>query len=111
MYPPIGHTLKKLSKNSAINRLGSAGVTTFYATNYLSPQHYDKDVKPGDFLDDTDEYFSLTIQLDIKTTHPDEYDFSYTQWGVYIRTMPNLLWCVLKYYLLFKHNLFLFQVF
>ena len=94
-------TLKKLSKHSGINRLGSAGVTTFYCTNYMSPQHFDRDVKLDEFFPDeeVEDFFSLTIQLDLSTADPDEFDFAYTEWGVILWTVPNLLWCVYNLYI------------
>jgi hypothetical protein len=95
IYPMIGRTHKKLSKHSGVNRLGSAGFSSFYCTNYMSPQHFDKDVKLSNFFpDEDDDFFSLCIQLDISTAHPDEFDFAYTQWGVVIRTVSNCFWFV-----------------
>jgi hypothetical protein len=90
IHPMIGHIHKKLSKHSGVNHLGSAGFSYFYYTNYIHFQYFDKDVKLSNFFpNEDDDFFSLCIQLDISTTHSDEFDFPYTQWGIVVQTVSN----------------------
>lgn len=87
MYPGVSQLLRKESRTEtstnstgALNSLGSTDANIFVCTNYISPQHFDKDVS-----------LSVCIQLD-KKCQDDEFHFSYTQWGLYIETIPNSIW-------------------
>ena len=78
--PSVYQELKQLTAEAETNRLGSTGTNLYYCNNYMSPQHRDCDAT-----------WSLCIQLS-KSGYPDEYNFSFTQWGVYIVTEPRCIW-------------------
>lgn len=83
MYPGAAKLLGKESavdQPTGLNPLGSTGSNIFFCTNYLSPQHVDRD-----------HTLSVCVQLQ-KNSQPDEFNFSYTEWGVYIKTIPNCAW-------------------
>jgi hypothetical protein len=83
--PAVARELILLSAEAETNRLGSTGTNLYYCKNYMSPQHRDDDVS-----------WSLCIQL-TKQALPDEFNFSFTQWGVYIVTEPRCIWYVFSY--------------
>jgi hypothetical protein len=78
--PAVAQELKELSAEAEINRLGSTGTNLYYCKNYMSTQHRDNDAS-----------WSLCVQL-TKQGRPDEFNFSFTQWGVYIVTEPQCIW-------------------
>jgi hypothetical protein len=78
--PAVYHELKQLSDLAETNRLGSTGTNLYYCKNYMSAQHRDNDVS-----------WSLCIQL-TKQGLSDEFNFSFTEWGVYIVTEPQCIW-------------------
>ncbi|KAG6837598.1 hypothetical protein H0H93_007012 [Arthromyces matolae] len=73
----VGH---HSADESGLNRLGSTGSNIFSCSNYMSHQHFDQD-----------EDISICAQYE-KTCLQDEFNFSYTEWGVYIETRDNTLW-------------------
>jgi hypothetical protein len=78
--PSVYRELKQLTADAETNHLGSTGTNLYYCRDYMSPQHRDNDAS-----------WSLCIQLS-KCSHPDEFNFSFTQWGVYIITEPQCIW-------------------
>jgi hypothetical protein len=78
--PAVAQELKELSAKAETNCLGSTGTNLYYCKNYMSTQHRDNDAS-----------WSLCVQL-TKQGHPDEFNFSFTQWGVYIVTEPQCIW-------------------
>lgn len=85
--PTILRELKKTSDAAQLNRLGSTGTNLYYCTNYMSPQHRDRDAT-----------WSICMQVEKNGLHQsDEFNFSYTQWGVYIVTEPKCLWYVRRF--------------
>jgi hypothetical protein len=78
--PSVYQELKQITAEAETNRLGSTGTNLYYCKDYMSPQHRD-----------CDSTWSLCIQLS-KRGHSDEYNFSFTQWGVYIVTEPRCIW-------------------
>lgn len=78
--PAVAQELKEVSALAETNRLGSTGTNLYYCKNYMSTQHRDNDAS-----------WSLCVQL-TKQGRPDEFNFSFTQWGVYIVTEPQCIW-------------------
>jgi hypothetical protein len=78
--PSVYQELRQLTADAETNRLGSTGTNLYYCKDYMSPQHRDNDAS-----------WSLCIQLS-KHSLPDEFNFSFTQWGVYIITEPQCIW-------------------
>ena len=78
--PSVYQELKQLTADAETNCLGSTGTNLYYCRDYMSPQHKYNDVS-----------WSLCIQL-TKCSRPDEFNFSFTQWGVYIVTEPQCIW-------------------
>jgi hypothetical protein len=69
----------------ATNPLGLTGSNLFASNDYMSHQHCDHDIG-----------MSVCSQT-AKTCAVDEFNFAYTEWGVYIETLPNTVWCVIYY--------------
>lgn len=65
-----------------LNPLGSDGSNLYVCTDYMSPQHCDRDMG-----------ISLCTQL-FKNSKKDEFNFAYSQWGAYIETQENTAWYV-----------------
>ncbi|KAF8229439.1 hypothetical protein L208DRAFT_1378937 [Tricholoma matsutake] len=72
LYSPLTKTVGETAEESGLNHLGT--------TDYISPQHTDNDVD-----------ISVCMQFE-KNCLSDEFNFSYTEWGVYIEIMENCLW-------------------
>ncbi|KAF7971900.1 hypothetical protein HWV62_19527, partial [Athelia sp. TMB] len=80
MAPKLFAELHNIFKEYQVNRLGSTGNNMYYCHNYTSPQHRDED-----------EGVSFCIQLG-KRCYPDEFNFAFTEWGVYIVTEEKCIW-------------------
>ncbi|KAJ7481507.1 hypothetical protein FB451DRAFT_1443772 [Mycena latifolia] len=78
--PQVVREIKKRNKSAGINRMGWTGMNSFYCWEYAAPLH----------KDDDDEW-SIACQL-LKACKPDECNFAYAEWGVYIRTQANCIW-------------------
>ncbi|KAF8237872.1 hypothetical protein L208DRAFT_1375397 [Tricholoma matsutake] len=63
---------QETAEESGLNHLGT--------TDYISPQHTNNDVD-----------ISVCMQFE-KNCLSDKFNFSYTEWGVYIETIENCLW-------------------
>jgi hypothetical protein len=82
----------KQSIEAELNLLGSTGANLYYCDNYLAPQHNDHDAA----------HWSACCQLwkDMKAEvgdgrvpiPKDEFNFAFTQWGVYIETEEKCVW-------------------
>jgi len=80
LYSPLTKTVGETAEESGLNHLGITGANLFVCTDYISPQRTDKDVD-----------ISVCMQFQ-KNCCSDEFNFSYTEWGVYIETIENCLW-------------------
>ncbi|KAG2753406.1 hypothetical protein P692DRAFT_20845883 [Suillus brevipes Sb2] len=78
--PHVAKNIKEKSAAAEMNRLGTSGANIFYCSDYLSPQHFDRDAS-----------WSICSQLD-KTGATDEWNFCYTEWSAYIQTRANSVW-------------------
>jgi hypothetical protein len=83
----------KQSIEAQLNLLGSIGINLYYCLNYMSPQHRDRDAS----------HWSACCQLWKDMNGPDgstdrvpipndEFNFAFTEWGVYIETQVKCLW-------------------
>lgn len=79
-YPTGIREMEDISTQSELYTLGNLGTTLFYCSAFMAPQHTDYD-----------STLSLTVQLK-KVAGDDEFNFAYTQWGVYLRTQDNTAW-------------------
>ncbi|KAF7971548.1 hypothetical protein HWV62_20868 [Athelia sp. TMB] len=70
-----------LSNESGGNSLGSSSSNLYTCNNYVAPQHADRD-----------QGLSVCTQLEKNHCQADEFNFSYTEWGVYIVTQPKTIW-------------------
>ncbi|KIK37334.1 hypothetical protein CY34DRAFT_776189 [Suillus luteus UH-Slu-Lm8-n1] len=75
--PLVVKNLRDVTSTAKAQRLGSTGCVTFYCHNYVAPQHKDNDVS-----------WTISTQLE-RRGKDDEWNFSFTEWGVYIRNMDN----------------------
>ena len=82
--PDAVKEIRTRNRDAKLNPLGRTGMNSFYCWEYGAPLH-------GDYGDDS---WSLCTTL-FKACRPDEYHFAYAQWGLYIVTEENCLWCVL----------------
>lgn len=78
--PQARRELHNAFNSAQVNRVGSTGNNLYYCSNYMSPQHRDKD-----------QGISTCVQLS-KVCLPDEFNFSYTEWGVYLVTEEKCIW-------------------
>jgi hypothetical protein len=77
----VAEAIQKIDRNTpSLNPLGSAGSNLYVCTDYMAPQHCDKDTG-----------ISLCCQLN-KESKIDEFCFAYTKWGAYIETRNNTAW-------------------
>lgn len=83
----------KQSIEAELNLLGSTGINLYYCLNYMSPQHRDHDAS----------HWSACCQLwkDMLASNgsatrvpmpDDEFNFAFTEWGLYIVTKPKCVW-------------------
>lgn len=72
------------SQESGGNTVGSSCANLYTCDDYMAPQHTDND-----------QDMSVCMQLG-KDCAKDEYNFSYTEWGVYIVTQERCIWYVLS---------------
>ncbi|TDL15219.1 hypothetical protein BD410DRAFT_809109 [Rickenella mellea] len=78
--PHVFLDIKNAVEKTGTGSLGRYGLNSFYCWNYVAPQHKDKD-------------FTWTISTQLFKRGPvDEYNFSFTQWGIYIQTEENTVW-------------------
>ena len=80
--PYVAQQNRKTSATTGLNRLGSGGTNLYYCYNYMSSQHCDEDV-------------TWTISMQLRKegeNQKDEYNFSYTEWGVYLVTEDKCIW-------------------
>lgn len=89
LCPEVRQTLHESSQDSGGNPLGSTCSNLFTCNDYMAPQHCDHD-----------EEMSICTQVEKSGCQEDEYNFSFTEWGVYIETQERTIWWV-----------FIFQVF
>jgi hypothetical protein len=80
LYSPLTKTIGETAEESGLNHLGTTGANLFVCTDYISPQHTDNDVD-----------MAVCMQFE-KNCQSDEFNFSYTEWGMYIETIENCLW-------------------
>lgn len=80
LSPEVRHDIHVLSRESGGNTLGTTCMNIYACNNYMAPQHPDHD-----------QGMSVCMQLVKEYCKQDEYNFAYTEWGVYIVTEP---WCV-----------------
>jgi hypothetical protein len=80
IYPPITRSVGYHTQDSGLNPLGSTGSNIYICTDYMSPQHVDDDAN-----------MCICIQLK-KRSRDDEFNFAYTEWGVFIETIENCMW-------------------
>ncbi|KAJ6567666.1 hypothetical protein DFH09DRAFT_1314187 [Mycena vulgaris] len=78
--PDVVRDIKKRTKAAGINCMGRTGMNSFYCWEYGAPLHRDNDGG-----------WSIACQL-LKACNPDEYNFAFAEWGVYIRTQTNCIW-------------------
>ncbi|KAG2092312.1 uncharacterized protein F5147DRAFT_657719 [Suillus discolor] len=78
--PLVVKDLQNVTSEAKAHRLGSTGCVTFYCRNYVAPQHKDHDVS-----------WTISTQLE-RRGRDDEWNFSFTEWGVYIRNVDNTTW-------------------
>ncbi|KAF7970281.1 hypothetical protein HWV62_24476 [Athelia sp. TMB] len=79
--PEVREKMYALSRDSGGNPLGSTCGNMFTCNDYVAPQHADHD-----------EGMSVCTQLEKSDCLADEYNFSYTEWGVYIVTEERTIW-------------------
>jgi hypothetical protein len=82
LAPGIYQEIRQTNRAAHVNHLGRTGMNTFTCSEYCSQQHCDHD-----------RGWSLCCQL-FKKCQPDEYNFAYAEWGVYIVTEVNAFWYV-----------------
>lgn len=70
-----------MSAKSGGNTLGTTIANLYVCSDYAAPQHYNED-----------EELSMCIQVRKKRCRPSEFNFAYTQWGVYIVTEDWAIW-------------------
>ncbi|VDB94101.1 unnamed protein product [Peniophora sp. CBMAI 1063] len=78
--------IRKVSDEHGLKDMGSCGVSSYYCTNYMSPQHGDGDIG-----------WSICSQLfkNLKATggsETDDFNFAFTKWGLYVETQRNCVW-------------------
>ncbi|KZV62879.1 hypothetical protein PENSPDRAFT_692119 [Peniophora sp. CONT] len=81
--PEVVRSIRDLSDEDQLKDMGSSGVSSYYCSNYMSPQHKDADVG-----------WSLCSQLykDLDTVGGDakkDFNFAFTKWGLYVETRAN----------------------
>ncbi|KZV59399.1 hypothetical protein PENSPDRAFT_723076 [Peniophora sp. CONT] len=84
--PEVVDSICNLSDENQLKDMGSSGVSSYYCSNYMSPQHKDADV-----------VWSLCSQLykDLDTVGGDakkDFNFAFTKWGLYVETRENCVW-------------------
>ncbi|KAJ7070523.1 hypothetical protein C8F01DRAFT_1106753, partial [Mycena amicta] len=80
MAPGIHRQIKNKAEAAGLSKFGKTSMNAFYCWEYAAPLH-----------PDADESWSLCCQLR-KKSRPDEYNFTYAEWGVVIRTEENSMW-------------------
>ncbi|KAJ6476570.1 hypothetical protein DFH09DRAFT_1342452 [Mycena vulgaris] len=68
-------------EEAGVNNMGRTGMNSFYCWEYASPLH-----------EDDDDMWSICCQLWKSGRREDEYNFSYAEWGVDIKTQENTVW-------------------
>lgn len=94
--PEVVDEIRKVSQENELKDMGSCGVSSYYCSNYMSPQHKDKDIG-----------WSLCSQLfkRLDSAGGDEksdFNFAFTKWGLYIETRENCVWYVVTAYTLHR---------
>lgn len=82
MIPEAASALKSTTQEYGVDPLGAMGVNLYSCSDYMSAGHFDHDACMGACM----QYR--------KRSKPDEFNFAYTQWGVYIETQDNCAWWV-----------------
>lgn len=78
---PEGVTeIKAVGKTYGVDPMGALGLNLYSCSDYMSAGHFDRDACLG-----------ACMQYS-KQAKEDEFNFAYTEWGVYIRTQPNCAW-------------------
>ncbi|KZP27502.1 hypothetical protein FIBSPDRAFT_886400 [Athelia psychrophila] len=72
---------REMSAKSGGNTLGTTIANLYVCNDYAAPQHYNED-----------EELSMCIQVGKKRCRPSEFNFAYTQWGVYVVTEDWAIW-------------------
>ena len=85
--PQVIQELKAQTAADGLNPMGTICTNLYYCDAYLAAQHCD-----------CDKSWSLCCQLEKDTPYDDEYNFAYSQWGVYIVTQPRTVWYVLWFF-------------
>ncbi|KAJ6558182.1 hypothetical protein B0H19DRAFT_131340 [Mycena capillaripes] len=78
--PQVVRDIRNCTADAGINRMGRTGMNSFYCWEYASTLHRD-----------ADSGWSIVCQL-YKKSRPDEYNFAFAEWGVFIRTEVNCVW-------------------
>ncbi|KAJ6499746.1 hypothetical protein C8R47DRAFT_1068634 [Mycena vitilis] len=95
--PGMKREISDLTQESGLNLLGRTGIVNFTCTNYISCDHEDKDAGLQDVREqkakkDCAGGLRPCAQLEKSNCGPHDYNFSYTRWGVVVRTMANMVW-------------------
>lgn len=86
--PEVVADIRKTSQEHGLKDMGSCGASSYYCTNYMSPQHEDNDVG-----------WSLCCQLfknleGAGGSATSDYNFAFTKWRRYVETHENCVWSV-----------------
>lgn len=83
LCPEVREGIHMESDESGGNPLGSTCFNLYTCNDYMAPQHFDHD-----------QGWSICTQLQKVDCQEDEYNFSFTEWGVYIVTQEKTIWWV-----------------
>ena len=61
--------------------MGTMGTNNYYCDRYIAAQHCD-----------CDQTMSLCCQLEKQSVDKNDYNFAFSQWGVYIVTQSKTVW-------------------
>lgn len=91
--PDVVDSIRQISDENGLKSMGSCGASSYYCTNYMSPQHSDRD-----------KGWSLCSQLfkNVKEAGGNpatDFNFAFTKWGLYIVTEPRCVWYVHRHLL------------
>ncbi|VDC05136.1 unnamed protein product [Peniophora sp. CBMAI 1063] len=84
--PEVVKEIRKVSDEHGLKDMGSCGVSSYYCTNYMAPQHKDGDIG-----------WSICSQLfknleSAGGSETDDFNFAFAKWGKYIQTQKNCVW-------------------
>ncbi|KAL0576736.1 hypothetical protein V5O48_005259 [Marasmius crinis-equi] len=74
------HNISRTAKTARTRHLGTEGVSGVYCTNYIAPQHGDRDAS-----------FTAAVQLTKQAPSRSHFAFVYSEWGIVIETVSDTL--------------------